>query len=119
MALTYDPDTREIVVCSAWGANAEWIRNLRGHPALHVQIGRESYIPEQRFLSEGQAVAAALEFRCRHPARLRVFATILGWGDLSTDAALREFVRNRPFVSFRPASRVDAMRAQGTERTEE
>jgi hypothetical protein len=47
MALTYDEDTRETVVCSA----------------------------------------------------------ILGWGDLGTEAAVREFVRSRPFVSFRPANR--------------
>ena len=48
MALAYDPDTREAVVFSAWGPNTEWIRNLRAHPALQIQIGRESYVPEQR-----------------------------------------------------------------------
>ena len=57
MALTYDPDTREAVVCSAWGPNTEWIRNLRAHPALQIQIGRETYVPEQRFLSEDESVA--------------------------------------------------------------
>ena len=45
MALAYDPETREAVVCSAWGPNTEWIRNLRAHPALQIQIGRESYVP--------------------------------------------------------------------------
>jgi deazaflavin-dependent oxidoreductase (nitroreductase family) len=119
MALTYDPDTQETVVCSAWGPNTEWIRNLRGHPALQVQIGRESYIPEQRFLSEDEAVAVALEFHRRHPARLQLFAAILGWGDLSTETAVHAFVRERPFVSFRPAEHVDTRRAHDTERTEE
>jgi hypothetical protein len=28
---------------------------------------------------------------------------ILGWGDLGSDAAIREFVRERPFVALRPA----------------
>ncbi|HST17753.1 MAG TPA: nitroreductase family deazaflavin-dependent oxidoreductase [Gaiellaceae bacterium] len=103
MAVTFDPETRETVVCSAWGPDTEWIRNLRVHAALRIQTGRESFIPEQRFLSEDEAVAVALEFRHRHPGRLRLLATILGWGELSTEAAVREFVRNRPFVSFRPA----------------
>jgi hypothetical protein len=103
MALTYDPETREAVVCSAWGPDTEWIRNLRAHPALEIQIGRERYVPEQRFLSEEEAVAVAIDFRRRHPHRLRLFATILGWGDLSSDVAVRELVRTRPFVSFRPA----------------
>jgi deazaflavin-dependent oxidoreductase (nitroreductase family) len=119
MALTYDPDRQATVVCSAWGPNSEWIRNLRARPALRIQTGRESYIPEQRFLSQDEAVAVALEFRHRHPARQRLFGTILGWGDLSTESAVREFVRNRPFVSFRPAERGDSMRAPGPERTED
>jgi deazaflavin-dependent oxidoreductase (nitroreductase family) len=103
MALTYDPDTEEVVVFSAWGPNTEWMRNLRAHPALQIQIGRETYVPEQHFLSDDEAVAVAIEFRRRHPWRLRLFATILGWGDLSSEAAMQQFVRGRPFVSFRPA----------------
>jgi len=103
MVLAQDPDTREVVVCSAWGPNTEWIRNLRAHPALEIEIGRESYVPEQRFLSEDESVAVAVEFRRRHPWRSRFLAAILGWGDLSSEAAAREFVRTRPFVMFRPA----------------
>jgi deazaflavin-dependent oxidoreductase (nitroreductase family) len=112
MALTYDPDTREVVVCSAWGPDTEWIRNLRAHPALEIQIGRDSYVPEQRFLSEDEAVAVGTAFRQRHPRRLRLLATILGWGDLGSDDAVREFVRTRPFVSFRPVRPTDAQKSR-------
>jgi deazaflavin-dependent oxidoreductase (nitroreductase family) len=115
MALAYDPGTREAVVFSAWGPNTEWMRNLRAHPALQIQIGRESYVPEQRFLSEDESVAVVDEFRRRHPWRVRLFAAILGWGDLSAETAVREFVRGRPFVSFRPR-RVPA--AQDLDRNE-
>jgi deazaflavin-dependent oxidoreductase (nitroreductase family) len=103
MALTYDPQTQEVVVCSAWGPTTEWIRNLRAHPALQIQIGRQTYVPEQRFLSEDEAVAAAIEFRDHHRWRLRLFATILGWGDLNTKQAVRDLVRSRPLVAFHPA----------------
>jgi deazaflavin-dependent oxidoreductase (nitroreductase family) len=103
MALSYDPQTRKAVVFSAWGPNTEWIRNLRAHPALEIQIGCQRYVPEQHFLSEDEAVAVVLEFRRRHPWRTRLFTTILGWGDLNSEPAVREFVRHRPFVSFRPA----------------
>lgn len=103
MALTYDADSREAVVCSAWGAHTDWIRNLRAQPALQIQIGREKYVPEQRFLSEEESVAVAVEFQRRHPWRSRLLAALLGWGDLSSNTAVREFVRTRPFVSFRPA----------------
>jgi deazaflavin-dependent oxidoreductase (nitroreductase family) len=103
MALAHDPETQETVVCSAWGPDTEWMRNLRAHPALRIQIGHDSYVPQQRFLSEDEAVSIATEFRDRHPRRLRLFSTILGWGDLSSEAAVRELVRSRPFVCFRPA----------------
>ena len=105
MALGWDPGTHEVVVCSAWGPDTEWMRNLRAHPALEIRIGRERYVPEQRFLSEDEAVAVAMEFGRRHPRRLRLFATILGWGDLRSEPAVRSLVRSRPFVSFRPTQR--------------
>ena len=103
MALAYDPQTGEAVVCSAWGRNTEWMRNLRAHPALEIRIGGETYVPTQRFLSEDEAVAVTAEFRDRHPWRMRLFATVLGWGDLGTGTAVRELVRDRPFVAFRPS----------------
>ena len=103
MALSYEPQTREAVVCSAWGPNTEWMRNLRAHTALEIQIGGETYVPQQRLLSEDEAVAVVMEFRRRHPHRVRLITAILGWGDLDSDAARREFVRGRPFVAFWPA----------------
>jgi deazaflavin-dependent oxidoreductase (nitroreductase family) len=101
MALAWDPAARETVVCSAWG-ETEWIRNLRAHPALEIEIGRDRFVPDQRFLSESESVAVAVEFTKRHPRRLRLISSILGWGDLGSEAAMREFVRGRPFVAFHP-----------------
>jgi len=105
MALTYDPETQGAVVCSAWGPNTEWIRNLQARPALQIQIGAETYVPAQRFLAEDEAVAAARQFRELHPRRLRLFAKVLGWGDLGSEEALSEFARSRPFIAFRPSPR--------------
>jgi len=104
MVLRYDPDTYEAVICSAWGHETDWIRNIRAHPALRVQIGRESFTPVQRFLSEDESFPVAVGFRARHPHRTRLAASIFGWGDLRSDTAMRDFVSARPFVSFRPAA---------------
>jgi hypothetical protein len=46
----------------------------------------------------------AVEYRRRHPWRLRLETLIFGWDDLRSDAAVREFVRERPFVALRPAN---------------
>ena len=102
MVLRYDARTHEAVICSAWGKDADWIRNIGARPALQVQIGRDSFTPQQRFLSEEESLAVLSEFQHRHPQRSRLLASILGWGDLRSDTAGREFVSTRPFVSFRP-----------------
>jgi deazaflavin-dependent oxidoreductase (nitroreductase family) len=105
MALSWDPEAREAVVCSAWG-ETEWVRNLRAHPALEIRIGRDRYVPEQHIVSEDEALALATRFRDSHLHRWRLLATILGWGDLRSEAELREFVRGRPFFSFRQPTEV-------------
>ena len=102
MVLSYDPPTREAVICSAWGKDTDWVRNICARPALQVQIGRDSFTPQQRFLSEDEGLAVLAGFRHRHPHRSRLLASVLGLGDLGSDAAARDFVSTRPFVALRP-----------------
>jgi len=111
MVLTYDSDSGEATICAAWGPSSDWVRNLRVAPAVEVRIGRRSFVPEQRFLTDDEGVAVAFEFRRRHPYRLRLMTRVLGWGDLRSDAVLRDFVHTHPFVSFRP--RASVARTQG------
>jgi len=104
MVLAEDRATGEAVICSVWGPHADWVRNLRAGPALRVQIGRESFVPQHRFLSEQEAFAVVAEFRRRHRWRSRLISRVLGV-DLHADAAVREFISTRPFVALRPDPR--------------
>jgi deazaflavin-dependent oxidoreductase (nitroreductase family) len=104
MVLGDDPASREVVICSGWGPDADWVRNVRARGAQQVCIGRDRFKPEHRFLDDDEAVAIGVAFRDRHPHRMRLICTILGWGDLSTDAALLRFVQTHPFVAFRPVT---------------
>lgn len=103
MVLRYDEATREAVICAAWGRETDWYRNLTARPAVTVKLDRESFTPQQRFLTDEEAVDVARQFRRDHPHRLRLISTILGWGDLRDDMAAREFVHDHPLVAFRPA----------------
>lgn len=105
MVLRHDRATGEVVVCSVWGPTTDWVRNLRAAPATRVQLGRTSWTPLHRFLDQDEAYEVALAFRERHPWRLRLMARVLDLGDLSSDAAVRELVEDRPFVAFRRDSR--------------
>jgi deazaflavin-dependent oxidoreductase (nitroreductase family) len=102
MVLRYDPGTEEAVICSAWGQNTDWIRNIRARPALRVQLGQRSFAPEQRFLTADESRTVVAQFRRQHPVRSRVITAILGWGDLRSDQAVLQFVSTHPFVAFRP-----------------
>lgn len=102
MVLAYDPSSRRAVICSGWGSDADWVRNLRAGPAVRVDVGRETFTPTHRFLTEEEAVAVVEEFRQRHPYRVRFISRVLGWGDLWSDEAVRAFVAARPFVELTP-----------------
>ena len=95
---------REVVVCSAWGAESDWVKNIQARPAARVDIGRESFEPEQRFLSDDESLAVLTECLQRHPWRFRLMSRVFGWGDLREEPVARSFVRTRPFVSFRPVT---------------
>jgi hypothetical protein len=71
---------------------------------VRVRLGRDSFTPAPRFLSEAEGFEVGVSFRRDHPWRLRLLSAILGWGDLRDDDALRTFVREHPLVAFRPAA---------------
>ena len=102
MVMRYDPATREVVIFSGWGPRSDWVRNLHARPALRVEVGRESFTPQHRFLGDDEAVAVARAFLREHPYRVRLATCILGWPDLRAEDLLHDFVREHPFVALRP-----------------
>jgi deazaflavin-dependent oxidoreductase (nitroreductase family) len=103
MVLGDDTQSGELVICSAWGPDADWVHNLRSGPAKEVRIGRDCFVPQHRFLTEDEALTVGIAFRARHPRRLWLVSSVLGWGDLRRDNTVRQFVRGHPFVALRPA----------------
>ena len=105
MVMRWDPSTREVVIFSGWGPNSDWVRNLRVRPALRVEVGRESYTPQHRFLSEDESVAVARDFVHSAPLPRAAGQTrILHWPDLRCETVLRDFVSTHPSVALRPAN---------------
>ncbi len=103
MVIADHPDTGEVVICSGWGPDADWLHNLHAGPAREVRIAGDRFVPEHRFLTEDEAVAVTVAFRRRHPRRVWLASAVLEWGDLRSDASVREFVQGHPFVALRPA----------------
>ena len=102
MVLRYDADTHEAVIVAGWGPDTDWVRNLHAGPAVRVRLGRESFTPVHRFLSEDEAYDVVVQFRREHPHRVRLATAIMNWGDFRSDATVRDFIATHPFVAFRP-----------------
>jgi deazaflavin-dependent oxidoreductase (nitroreductase family) len=100
--MSYDRKSGEVVICSVYGMDAAWMKNIAASPATRIQIAGTSYVPTQRILTEDEAFASTLRFRREHGRQLRLFSTVLGWGKLNDEASIREFVHTRPFVAFAP-----------------
>jgi deazaflavin-dependent oxidoreductase (nitroreductase family) len=104
MVLRYDRRTHEAVICSAWGRDADWVHNIRVRPALQVQIGRESFTPQQRFLSEEESLAVVAGFPAPPPVEAASHYIGSGLGGSSFRYG-RAGVRQHPAVRVFPSGR--------------
>ena len=68
MVLRYDADAHEAVIVAGWGPDTDWVRNLHAGPAVRVRLGRETFTPAHRFLSEDEAFDVVAQFRREHPS---------------------------------------------------
>lgn len=112
--LEYRPHSREAVVMSAFGRDAQWLRNIRAAPGPEVTLGSRHFVAACRFLDadEAAAVLAGYERRNRFAAPIvrRVLSRLLGWRYDGSPDARRRLVRELPLIAFRPAAGRDGRR---------
>lgn len=105
--ISHDETTRESVVVSAYGPEADWYRNIQVAAALRVQTGRLDYVPEQRFLDVEERAEKARRFCHGHPWETRLILRVLKWIDAAVpedrDALPEEVLSALPMVALRPA----------------
>jgi deazaflavin-dependent oxidoreductase (nitroreductase family) len=102
--LSYDPQTREVLVVSGWEGKTDWYRNIEREPALEMRIGRVHYQPVQEFLSPQETTELILTLFRKHPREVRFVGPLLGIDPQAEEADLRArlatFFRG---VRFHPA----------------
>jgi deazaflavin-dependent oxidoreductase (nitroreductase family) len=101
--IRYDPDTRESLVISAYGEDADWYRNIRRKEAIQVCTGGECFAPMQRFLSGEEARDAFLEYESRSGPYLRRLLKLLGIEYDGSEEAREQLLTFMRMVAFRPA----------------
>lgn len=103
---TYHPETQEFIVASAFGAKADWYRNIQATAAHRVQVGRRQFAPQQRFLEPDEARAAADEFCRKHHLEARLAIPVfvaMGAAEKGAFSDPVELMASLPMVAFRPA----------------
>jgi len=99
-----DPSTGGLVIASAWGARAEWFRNLQAFPHAQVRVGRRYFGAEVSRLSEAEAARALREYARAHPWAYRWFIgpLLLGRRPAATPAEFAVLARSVPVLALAP-----------------
>jgi deazaflavin-dependent oxidoreductase (nitroreductase family) len=103
----YDRTSGVAVVMSGFGRRADWYQNLRHRPALRVVIGRTTFVPSHRDLTQEAAISVMANYERRNrlaaPIVRMVLSRLTGWSYDGSEAARRRLVSQCPLVAFRPA----------------
>jgi deazaflavin-dependent oxidoreductase (nitroreductase family) len=104
----YRKEGPEVVVISAFGRNADWLRNIAATPDVEVVIGSQRFRALYRVLDaeEAMQVLAGYERRNRliAPIIRLVLSPLLGWRYSGAEEDRRRLVAQLPFIAFRPRS---------------
>jgi deazaflavin-dependent oxidoreductase (nitroreductase family) len=102
----YRKRAAEAVVVSAFGREADWLRNIEASPGTEVVIGSQHFIATYRFLDEQEAVRVIAGYERRNrfiaPILHLGFSWLLGWRYRASASDRRRLVRQLPLVAFRP-----------------
>ena len=98
----YDNTTQESVVMSAYGARADWYRNVMAHPALAVRTGWHQYVPQLHVLDAAERFAALQDYERRNQLVFRPVIRFLGYPYDGTEAGLHTLAESVLMVAFRP-----------------
>lgn len=96
----------EAVVMSAFGPNADWLRNIQTTRDPEVTIGSRRFVAAHRVLGEEEAmsVVRGYERRNRFMEGIihSVLSRLLGWRYHGTEFDRRRLVTQLPLIAFRP-----------------
>jgi deazaflavin-dependent oxidoreductase (nitroreductase family) len=102
----YRKDGPEAVVLSAFGRNADWLRNIEATPGPEVVIGSQRFTAAHRFLDEEEAVRVITGYEQRNwfitPIIHRVLSRFLGWHYHGSTSDRRRLTHQLPLLAFQP-----------------
>jgi deazaflavin-dependent oxidoreductase (nitroreductase family) len=118
--LEYRKEGPEAVVMSAFGPDADWLRNIEATPTQEVIIGSQRFIAVHRVLDEDEAVSVITGYEQRNwliaPIIRWVLSRLLGWHYNGEMDQRRPLIAQLPCIAFRPAVMLHGYPAGGPAR---
>ena len=104
----YRREGPEAVVVSAFGREAQWLRNIEASPNPEVVIGSQHFTAIYRVLGEDEAVGALAGYQHRNrfiaPIVRAGFSWLLGWRYDGSEEHRRRLAAQLLFIAFGPRS---------------
>jgi deazaflavin-dependent oxidoreductase (nitroreductase family) len=98
----------EAVVMSAFGRNADWLRNIEVTPNPEVIIGRQQFVAAYRLLDIEEAISVVERYEQRSwflaPIVRLVVSSLLGWPYRGSESDRRRLAAQLPLIALRPRS---------------
>ncbi|HEV2098867.1 MAG TPA: nitroreductase family deazaflavin-dependent oxidoreductase [Stellaceae bacterium] len=102
----YRENGPELVVVSAFGRRADWLRNIEASPHPEVITGSQHFTSTYRILGADEAVRVLAGYQHRNrliaPIIRLGFSWLLGWKFDGSQEHRRRLAAQLPFVAFRP-----------------
>ncbi|MGI8591863.1 MAG: nitroreductase family deazaflavin-dependent oxidoreductase [Nakamurella sp.] len=99
----YIPHPEEIIVAAGWADRADWYRNLRVAPPVHIVSGSRRWAdPDQRFLDAAETSALHMNYQQAHPRAWRRLAWTVGLPIVPNDQDWTAVASRVPAVAFTP-----------------
>ncbi len=107
--MEYCKEGPEAVVMSAFGRNADWLRNIEAIPGPEIVIGSQYFLTAHRFLDGEEVMRVTTGYERRNwlvaPIIRGVLSRLLGWRYDGSASARRRLVAQLPLIAFRMQSR--------------
>jgi hypothetical protein len=116
----YRKEGPEVIVMSAFGPDADWLRNIEATPNPEVIIGSQRFIAVHRVLDADEAVSVITGYEQRNwiivPIIRWVLSRLLGWRYDGAMDQRRRLITQLPCIAFYPATMLHGYPAVGTAR---
>ena len=99
----YDKATHTRYVCSGFGKNSQWYRNLEAHPDITIQTAGKKLAVHAKLLSPDESADEMQRYVEHNPKLIKGLLNVVGYDVPDSMEGYRQLAHDKmPFVAFIP-----------------